>query len=157
MFLAVSRVVMLRALLGYSGKGSSAFPIFVGHGLWFVYGLGGFVLGCVSRGRICLVSSPGLQVWAWSGVCRGGVAGLIVFLAMCFLLVTISLDPFPLCCTLSSLVPTLPWLGGRILVCPLGCCCSSTCPALGLVDFSLTVVVTMAQQNDGSHEVAWPC
>ena len=95
MFLAVSRVVMLRALLGYSGKGSSAFPIFVGHGSWFVYGLGGFVLGCVSRGRICLVSSPGLQVWAWSGVCRGGVAGLIVFLAMCFLLVTISLDPFP--------------------------------------------------------------
>lgn len=46
-------------------------------------------------------------------VSRGGVAGLIVFLAMCFLLVTISLDPFPLCCTLSSLVPTLSWLGGK--------------------------------------------
>lgn len=50
-------------------------------------------------------------------VCRGGVAGLIVFLAMCFLLVTISLDPFPLCCTLSSLVPTLSWLGGEESLC----------------------------------------
>ena len=150
MFLAVSRVVMLRALLGYSGKGSSAFPIFVGHGLWFVYGLGGCVLGCVSRGRICLVSSPGLQVWAWSGVCRGGVAGLIVFLAICFLLVTISLGPFPLCCTLSSLVPTLLYWGEESSCVPLAVVCPSMCPALGLVDFSLTVAVTMVQQNDGS-------
>lgn len=100
---------------------------------------------------------PGVAGVGVVGCVSRGVAGLIVFLAMCFLLVTISLDPFPLCCTLSSFVPTLPWLGGRILVCPLGCCCSSTCPALGLVDFSLTVAVTMAQQNDGSHEVTWPC